>query len=72
MAQTTRFASFGPILVITTHSNPIRRLEQSIKCIRTCNKYNILVKTLKKKKKRLTYGPNDMFCVVWARFGHRH
>ena len=30
MAQTTRFASFGPVLVIATQSNPIRRLEQSI------------------------------------------
>ena len=29
MAQTIRFASFGPVFVIATHSNPIRRLEQS-------------------------------------------
>ena len=62
MAQTTRFASFGPVLVIATNSNPIRRLEQSIKCIRTCNKYNILVKTLKKKRKDLHMA--QMTCFV--------
>ena len=57
MAQTTPKTLFGPVLLTAAQSNPTR-------CHRSLARTN---KT-GKKKKSLTYGPNNVSCIVWACF----
>ena len=67
MAQTTCFASFGPVFLIAAQPNPARRFRTQIEPKKKKKKQ---VKHERKKKPH-TYGPNDAKCVVWARFSHR-
>ena len=64
MAQTTCLASFGPVFVVSAQS--ITNL-----VIRTyihSRTFVSIKKKQRKMKKKLTYGPNDVRRVVWARF----
>jgi hypothetical protein len=66
MAQTTPDASFGPVLVISV-------LPNAYFVDYSCRYYKTLVSIYKKRKKfkkKLTYGPNDARCVIWARSRH--
>ena len=63
MAQTTRFASFGPVLLVVASSVSIR----STVAPRVLVDKNELKKKHDKKKKTRTNGPNDANRVVWAR-----
>ena len=67
MAQTTRLASFGPVLIV---SIVLVAYFVYYKCIY----YKILVSIFNKKTKeilkKLTYGPNDASGIVWARSRH--
>jgi hypothetical protein len=53
MAQTTRLASFGPILVATALISPLSPFETSIQ-----PKYKSLVRIFERIKDKLTYCPN--------------
>ena len=60
MTHTTHFASFGPVLVIAAHLNSCCDVKRKNLKTRVNTK-----KTRKKRKKKLTNGRNDSFCVVW-------
>ena len=68
MAQTTHLALFGPILVIV--GLPVAYFVYYI--VYTMKYKLVLEKTRNKKNKKLTYGPNDARCIVWARSLHLH
>ena len=66
MAQTTQNASFGPVLIISAHTNRHCRVKSYIKL-----KYYYLVEknTIFISKTR-TYGPNDAKRIVRAHSHH--
>ena len=66
MAQTTRFASFGPILLVAAFPEPLRTFNVSI--------VTVILFSIKKKhekKQNSPNGPNDATHVVWARSPRR-
>ena len=68
MAQTTRLASFGPVFIVFVVAilpKPQRRVFRRFRAIYTIKHKFSINKT---RKKNLLNGPNDAFCVVWARF----
>ena len=67
MAQTTRNASFGPVLLVVASSVSIR----STVAPRVLVDKNELEKKHNKKKKIRTNGPNDANRIVWARSPRR-
>ena len=67
MAQTTRFASFGPVFLIAAQPKPAHRFITRIEPKKNKKKQ---VKHEQKKKPH-TYGPNNAKRVIWARFSHR-
>ena len=70
MAQTTRLASFGPVLVISARPSPLRREFCSLEYIYIYKTF-ISMKNYARIKKRRTNGPNDARRVVWARLARR-
>ena len=67
MAQTTRLASFGPVLVIVAFLLIASRVFRRVQPINTKKCYLIYINH-EKKKGDLLNGPNDASGVVWARF----
>ena len=69
MAQTTPDASFGPVFVVSRSAVSAHPVVYTV--IRTYIESKSLVsikKNEQKRKKKLTYGPNDASDVVWAPF----
>ena len=67
MAQTMHLALFGPVFVA---ASPPVVCFIDYHYIYTIN-VSWLQKMKKEKKKKLTYGPNNARCVVWAHFRRR-
>ena len=67
MAQTTHLALFGPIFVAAA---PPIMCFIDYHYIYTIN-ISGLQKNEERKKKTITYGPNNARCVVWACFRRR-
>ena len=67
-AQTTRLASFGPVIIVVAFHLPLRTVIISVVAINIIyyKKTRIFLKNL------LTNGPNDARRIVWARYRHSH
>ena len=63
-AQTTRLASFGPVFAV-----PVQSIMYLVIRTYIYNRTFVSIKKkTKKNEKKITYGPNDVSGIVWARF----
>ena len=68
MTQTTRLASFGPVLVVSTFFSFLISCISQIKTYICKKKCQLVKKKRRKKEKKHTNDPNNVSRVVWACF----